>query len=250
LIVLYALTDLDSSTELTASYLEPSELLLSRAARQTLLAENFGFACSCASCDRSQRKIVESDKRLAQYRNIKSTWESTSVEDYAFDKKRALIEIEQAMEILWQETRYREVESVLEQRFKVYAAWGQREEAMREGKKLTRHYRYVAGQKAARESDAAKWSERPELSVDWEACLKVDEVSSCWGELARRLMSSIIPAKMIQIMSAMIEVERRTTGRVRTRYMLERSARESSGRSRREVPRLSHGAAKEKQYAT
>ena len=81
------------------------------------------------------------------------------------------------MEILWQESMCREVGNVLEQRFKVYAAWGLRVEAAREAKKLTRHYRFVAGQKAARESDAAKWSERPELSLDWEACLKVDEVS-------------------------------------------------------------------------
>jgi len=176
--VLFALTDIDSSTDITASYLDPAELVLPRSSRQSLLSDNFGFVCQYDACDKSTRKIAESDKRLAQYRAIKATWESTAIEDYAFDQKRALAEIEQAMELLYLENKYREVEHVLEQRFRVYAAYGKREAAKGEARKLTKHYRLVAGRLAARESDAAKLSDRPELSIAWEACLKGEGVSA------------------------------------------------------------------------
>jgi len=161
---------------ITASYLDPHELLLSRSERQSRLAGTFGFKCQCESCGKPASRSARSDRRLSQYSTIKATWDSMAIEDLAFEQNAALTEVERAAQLLYSEKQYQEAESVLEQRFKVYAAWGEGDKAKRAARRLKRFYRVVCGRTAAEESDAAAWSRRPELSADWGVCLRVNKV--------------------------------------------------------------------------
>ena len=101
---------------ITASYLDPHELLLSRSERQLRLAGTFGFKCQCESCGKPAKRSARSDRRLSQYNTIKATWDSMAIEDLAFEQDAALTEVERAAQLLYSEKQYQEAESVLEQR--------------------------------------------------------------------------------------------------------------------------------------
>lgn len=146
-------------------------MFLSRVTRQAILEKAFGFICACSQCVLPEPFIAISDALLERYRRIRDLWRD-DIRDFAFDRRKALAQLQEAEDILFKEAKEGWKSELLEQRFYVHALWGQRASAVEAGKSARGWAEMMDGKKRAWKTDIARLADRPEAYEMWGLALR------------------------------------------------------------------------------
>ena len=163
--MLIALIDIPARKELTAGYCG-NALLESRQARNDILELQFGRECMCKACNRSDRAIAASDSRLKRIRKTQDRFTADHLA-FAFDRGRALVELDWVERALKEEKKYGQLSIVLEERMIVHAMWAERPEAKKAAKAAVAYNKMVMGEERAAKLDMNEWVRNPEHHWSW-----------------------------------------------------------------------------------
>jgi len=165
--VLIALRDILLGQEVTAGY-RGEALLASKQERHRALEQQFGHPCLCEACERPD--FSASDLRLERAREIQERYNNDQLA-FAFDRGRALNELEWTIKALEEEGKIGLLGAVLQERIIVYAMWGQRDETIRAAKEHVKYCRLTMGELRARRMETNEWVLHPENHWAWREAL-------------------------------------------------------------------------------
>lgn len=165
--VLIAHTNIASGAEITASY-RSQDLLIPRKQRQANLSAAFGFHCCCSACSMPHVDAAKSDRRAATLHQLEAQFDAEDFDiiDFAWDRGRALSQMDKAVQLAKEEGLVTLQPELLEKRFMVEAAWGLQNKARRAAKESVDLYRLLRGRWRGA-GDIASWKSNPEGFWAW-----------------------------------------------------------------------------------